>query len=271
MSRVQRDLAKEYNLTPKQVSTTVKQIGVISTIEDVKRLIAALEEAAKPRTATITYRQMGGPGRDNMGGIRVGSGFGALAGERADFVSGFGSWQSSVFGMGGDGPLSVDSILAFGDAEKRKAEQALADMAKLRMMGLSEALIKQFQAQGAQGMEVLNTLATGANAQQIAMLNAQNAATTSAYGGLAQEAAIGAGFGAGNYDPSSFGLPFGHGPKGGKGGRGAARGLSREDVKEAMRDALLEVQTAGRLELSADGMVATLRRERRRRGPLGLD
>jgi hypothetical protein len=270
MAQVQRQLAKEYNLTPKQVKTAVSATGVISTTEDAQRLIDKLKAIPKVTNVTVRYNEMRGPSRDpGMTGGRIGAGYGSQAGERADFVAGFAGMQSSIFGLGGgDGPLSVDSILSFGAAEQAKAEKALADMAKLRLMGLSEALIKQFAAQGASGMEVLGTLASGANAQQIGMLNAQNVATASAYGGLAETSAAGVFGSSPGYSPSGLGLPFGHG---GKGGKGQGRGLSRQDVQEAMRDALLEVQTVGRLELSSDGLVATLKRERRRRGPLGLD
>ena len=59
----QKKLIKQYDLTPKQVQTVLKQLGVEESIRDIKRLIAQ-QNALHDKTVTISYQYRGlqGPG-----------------------------------------------------------------------------------------------------------------------------------------------------------------------------------------------------------------
>jgi TP901 family phage tail tape measure protein len=122
----------------------------------------------------------------------------ALIAERGGIVDSFKGMTSSVFGadstktvesidrktgetVSTEVPTTVADLLAFSKAQRDQANQLKADIAQVRKLGLSDALIKQFQAQGESGIANLHTLAGGTTAD-IGNLNAYDKATTDALG-----------------------------------------------------------------------------------------
>lgn len=110
----------------------------------------------------------------------------SLVSARNSFAAGFSSFGSSVFGADmtdpetGESTASVQSILAYQQAQKAKAMKLQADVKRLVGLGLSKSLITQLQAGGEAGMAQISALAAGASRADIANLNAGDRATTSA-------------------------------------------------------------------------------------------
>jgi TP901 family phage tail tape measure protein len=124
----------------------------------------------------------------------------SLLSSRADFAQGFQSFTSSVFsadlsqtstdafGNEVTTPSTIGDILAYQAAQRDKARQLKADVARLHQLGLSDALIKQLQASGESGMAQIHTLAGGSRGD-IAQLNALNRQTQGALAGAGSIAA----------------------------------------------------------------------------------
>lgn len=129
----------------------------------------------------------------------------SLKDEAASFANGFRSFTSSVFGFKADGdtPYTYDGLkkigstlaglLGFQKDQQAKAEQLAADVQALMGAGLSEELLRQLQAEGANGIDNIRALAEGlkepGGRDLIAQLNASNAATLKALDGIGQKAA----------------------------------------------------------------------------------
>lgn len=280
------DLAVKYDAVDKRhIEALIKATGTDVTVRQVKDVIDKLDYLrAHNRVDTYVTTHINQVKGHDIGGIsgRVGApGHGgqtaaqasSFATARSEFASGFGS-LSSIFGMSGDDAPTVDSILNYGASQQTKAEQAKADIVKLTQMGLSPALIKQLQASGEGGLAVLHTLATGANAQQIALVNAQAAATSSAFGSFTSSAANAVfGFGSSSAlggDGKGYHDPYLTGDlrPPGKGHGGRREGLERAlgDLVDELRGGKIE----GTLKLGTQDLVAALKRYRKQNGPLGL-
>lgn len=106
---------------------------------------------------------------------------------RNQFAGGFSSFATSAFGadFGTDAngnaiAPTASSVLAFARQQRAQARMVKMDVRKLVKMGLSPALLRQLQAQGAAGIPTLEALAA-ATPSQIRQYDRLNAAT---YGDL---------------------------------------------------------------------------------------
>jgi hypothetical protein len=102
----------------------------------------------------------------------------SLVAAKDQFAASFKDWQTSIFATAGveDQPVTLDQIMNASAAQLAKSQQVNADVQKLIAMGLSDNLIQQMQANGAQGEDAIHALAS-ASADQIAQLNAENMQT----------------------------------------------------------------------------------------------
>lgn len=89
-------------------------------------------------------------------------------------------------------PKGLDAIIAFGAAQRARAEGLRGDVQNLTAKGLSPALIRELMNAGEAGQEQIHLLAS-ATEEQIAQVNADNAATQQALqeAGLAASKALG--------------------------------------------------------------------------------
>lgn len=108
-----------------------------------------------------------------------------LLSERDQFAAGL---ATSVFSLQGDddAPLTIEQILAHAAGQATQAAQLDQDIQHLLSMGISQDLIDQMQAEGAQGIEAIHVLA-GANQAQINQLIASNASSQTSYAHAAQQ------------------------------------------------------------------------------------
>lgn len=113
---------------------------------------------------------------------------------RNQFAGGFQSFATSAFGMplqqdaaGNDVAPTFGSMFAFAQQQRNQARMVKADVSRLVKMGLSPALLKQIQSQGAAGIPELQALAT-ANKAQIGQFNRLNGQTSSALHGAGMTA-----------------------------------------------------------------------------------
>lgn len=117
-----------------------------------------------------------------------------LVSSRDSFAAGFSSFGSSVFGADmtdpetGASTASVQSILAYQQAQKAKALKLQSDVKRLVSLGLSKSLITQLQAGGESGLAQISALAGGASRADIASLNAGDRATSAALSGAGMSA-----------------------------------------------------------------------------------
>jgi polyhydroxyalkanoate synthesis regulator phasin len=103
--------------------------------------------------------------------------------QRDQFAASFQAWSTSIFSLHGadeQHPLTIEDLLGHSAQEKAKADTAATDVQKLVGEHLNDALIRQLQAQGADGAEALHVLA-GASQAQIDQLNADQVATQKSY------------------------------------------------------------------------------------------
>ncbi len=106
----------------------------------------------------------------------------SLLDNRQSIADSFRGFATSVFGadMGdAENPANAQSLVDHGATQRGKAETLNADVQKLIAMGLSKDMINQLIASGQSGMDQIHLLA-GATAEQIAAVNANNAATQAA-------------------------------------------------------------------------------------------
>lgn len=118
-----------------------------------------------------------------------------LLSAKSDFAESFKGWAKNLFSAeggtdaeGNQMPLTMADILAQSRGERAKADSVNKDVATLIGLGMSTDLIAQMQAQGESGIEALHVLA-GASKEEIAELNANQAATMKAYGEAGMDAA----------------------------------------------------------------------------------
>lgn len=105
-----------------------------------------------------------------------------LLDNRQSIVDSFKGFASSVFGADTateDSPASAQKLVDFSAGQRGKAETLSADVKALIAKGLSKDLINELIASGQSGMDQIHLLA-GATGEQIAALNANQAATQAA-------------------------------------------------------------------------------------------
>jgi len=106
----------------------------------------------------------------------------SLLDNRRSIADSFRGFATSVFGadMGDEeNPATAQSLVDHSGGQRARAEQLGADVKALIDKGLSQDLINQLIASGQSGMDQIHLLA-GATAEQIAAVNANNAATQAA-------------------------------------------------------------------------------------------
>lgn len=105
-----------------------------------------------------------------------------LLDNRQSIVDSFKGFATSVFGadMGdAENPASAQTLVDHSGGQRARAETLNADVQKLIDMGLSKDMINELIASGQSGMDQIHLLA-GATAEQIAAVNANQAATQAA-------------------------------------------------------------------------------------------
>jgi phage-related protein len=106
----------------------------------------------------------------------------SLLDKRQSIVDSFKGFASSVFGTDTateDSPASAQKLVDFSGAQRGKAETLSADVKALIAKGMSKDMINQLIASGQSGMDQIHLLASATD-EQIAAVNANNAATQAA-------------------------------------------------------------------------------------------
>lgn len=110
------------------------------------------------------------------------------------FTTSINGQQVTETGASTTAPLSTQQILkqmlAYQHGQRTQARGLLADVARLRKLGVSKSLLGQMQSSGAQGVAQIHALASGSRSQ-VQQFNKLNSQTTSALHGAGAYAAAG--------------------------------------------------------------------------------
>lgn len=148
-------------------------------------------------------------------------------------------------------PETITDLIKYQKEQADKARQLAADVKAVTKKGLSKALVRQLQSQGASGAAALHALATGSPAE-IARLNALNKQTS--------RSLQSAGMRAGNYT------------RGGSVNADIRRAEKQDRVLERLEHTLREIEKTQKkdqtivVEIDSEGIIRAVRRRNKRKG-----